>query len=113
MPSNDETPASCPGAMKRFTHIGLEHYLIGACKKKKIWLIAQDKRAREGNWVTCGCGWNLYLHDAYRCLYCGEWYCGPCAENHFGKSRQTWTAEKRIEKRIEMEAKMKQGKETK
>jgi hypothetical protein len=26
------------------------------------------------------------MHNAYKCLYCGQWYCMQCAEEHFGKT---------------------------
>jgi hypothetical protein len=35
--------------------------------------------------VSCGsCGVRLYLVRAYRCLYCGVWFCRVCAQLHFG-----------------------------
>lgn len=44
--------------------------------------------------VTCGCGLTMPLRFAYRCLYCGEYYCMACAERHFGKTREEYSAEK-------------------
>lgn len=44
--------------------------------------------------VTCRCGLTMPLRFAYRCLYCGEFYCMKCAEIHFGKSRQQYKIEK-------------------
>ena len=34
--------------------------------------------------VRCGCLKLICLKDAYRCLYCGIWFCKKCAEQHFG-----------------------------
>ena len=97
---------TCSGSLKPFTHLKLDQYLIGACKEKKAVLIAQDKQAREDNSITCGCGWRRWIGYAYRCLYCGEWYCGPCAETHFGKSIEAWTIKNRVAKRRELEARL-------
>lgn len=36
--------------------------------------------------VRCGCLKKLWPQNAFRCLYCGEWYCKECAEKHFGKT---------------------------
>jgi hypothetical protein len=36
--------------------------------------------------VRCGCRKTLGMHNAYKCLYCGQWYCMQCAEEHFGKT---------------------------
>jgi len=44
--------------------------------------------------VTCGCGLCMPLRFAYRCLYCGEFYCMNCAEIHFGKTRKEYNEEK-------------------
>lgn len=40
--------------------------------------------------VTCNCGTLIYWFNAFRCLYCGEFYCQSCAEEHFGKTRKEW-----------------------
>lgn len=40
--------------------------------------------------VVCGCNKKLQIQHAYKCLYCGEWYCAPCAEVHFGQTRQEY-----------------------
>jgi hypothetical protein len=36
--------------------------------------------------ITCGCGWERGITDMYKCLYCGQWLCHPCAEQHFGQT---------------------------
>jgi hypothetical protein len=35
--------------------------------------------------VSCGrCGHRVSVVRAYRCLYCGVWFCRTCAQLHFG-----------------------------
>ena len=34
--------------------------------------------------IRCGCYKLVKFIYAYRCLYCGVWYCKQCAEEHFG-----------------------------
>ena len=36
--------------------------------------------------ITCACGQLRALELAYRCLYCGQFLCSSCAEQHFGKT---------------------------
>jgi hypothetical protein len=63
--------------------------------KKAEFVAAQWKQAKgPQSDVTCGCGLKLPLRFAFRCLYCGEWYCQTCAEKHFGKTREQYNAEK-------------------
>lgn len=50
--------------------------------------------------VTCSCGLPRHFTHAYRCLYCGEYFCFNCAEKHFGKTVKRWMGEKHPE--IEM-----------
>jgi hypothetical protein len=44
--------------------------------------------------VTCGCGRVMHLRHLYRCLYCKQWLCQPCAERHFGKTVEEFHAAK-------------------
>lgn len=44
--------------------------------------------------VTCECGCNMPLRFAYECLYCGQFYCQSCAEEHFGETREEYLAKK-------------------
>ena len=37
-------------------------------------------------WITCGCGTKRALVLMYKCLYCNEWFCHGCAEEHFGET---------------------------
>lgn len=39
------------------------------------------------------CGKRVSLSYAYKCLYCGYWFCATCAEVHFGKTREQFKAE--------------------
>ena len=50
--------------------------------------------AKGRPFVRCGCLRKLSMPEAYKCLYCGEWYCAPCAEIHFGETRAEYLAEK-------------------
>ena len=34
--------------------------------------------------VKCGCNKKIKVLYAYRCRYCGIFYCASCAEEHFG-----------------------------
>ena len=38
--------------------------------------------------VTCVCGNKIYLRVAYKCLYCGIWFCRSCAKRHFGTNEE-------------------------
>lgn len=41
-----------------------------------------------GRRVRCGgCGRETGLLHAYRCYYCGIWFCERCAAGHFGGSQ--------------------------
>lgn len=57
----------------------------------------QWRQAKGSNpMVTCGCGLRAPIRFLYRCLYCGVFFCEPCAEAHFGKSKAAWKIEQRI-----------------
>ena len=36
--------------------------------------------------VTCGCGKNIRLINAFKCFFCGLWFCHQCAKKHFSRS---------------------------
>lgn len=40
--------------------------------------------------VRCGCLKLVRWMYAYRCLYCGVWFCKQCAEEHFGYRVPGW-----------------------
>jgi len=44
--------------------------------------------------VRCPCLKKLDLLHAYKCLYCGIWFCEACAEKHFGKTKAEHLKEK-------------------
>lgn len=71
--------------------------------EKKAHLQQQWKDATGKRVITCWCGQKRALEMAYRCLYCGAWFCVPCAETHFGQTIQRWVIHKRIAKRNEIE----------
>jgi len=47
--------------------------------------------------ITCRCGWKRGIMHMFQCLYCREWFCERCAEDHFGKTREQWRAENPID----------------
>ena len=41
--------------------------------------------------VECAtCEKKVVVWHAYRCLYCGLFFCRGCAERHFGKKKPVW-----------------------
>jgi len=44
--------------------------------------------------ITCGCGQKRAVVLMFQCLYCKEWYCTLCAEQHFGKTIKDFHADK-------------------
>lgn len=44
--------------------------------------------------ITCRCGRKRSVMLAVQCLYCREWMCEPCAEAHFGKTREQHRTER-------------------
>ena len=69
--------------------------------EKRIRVRKQFEQAKGPTQVTCGCGRTNPIRFMYRCLYCGEFYCQPCAEEHFGKTREQYNAEHPHEMRAE------------
>lgn len=55
------------------------HFQLSMIKEQAGWGMAADKTT-----VKCGCHKQVKLIYAYRCLYCGIWYCRDCAQEHFG-----------------------------
>jgi len=39
---------------------------------------------------VCRCGNFLSSISSYKCLYCKEWFCTECAEEHFGVTVEEW-----------------------
>lgn len=68
-------------------------------KLKREFVAKQFREAMYQEWkkvqeVTFRCGLKMPLRFAFKCLYCGEFYCQSCAEDHFGKTRAQWIADK-------------------
>jgi len=82
----------------------LEEYLIRAdnTEVKRI-LKDQWNEAVSGGSVHCTCGLQRALPLAYKCLYCGVYFCARCAEKHFGKTIKDWIYEKRVKRRLEIQ----------
>ena len=59
---------------------------------KKVFVAKQFRESKTG-WVTCECTKRIPLRFAYRCYYCGQYYCDACASTHFGKSREEYRKE--------------------
>jgi hypothetical protein len=51
---------------------------------KRARVAAQLRQVGTAARVTCGCGKTLPILLAYRCFWCGEWFCPACARDHFG-----------------------------
>lgn len=56
-------------------------------------ICSQLKMAEMDGAIKCGCGTEHHVENAFRCLYCLEWYCMVCAEKHFGKTREEYRKE--------------------
>lgn len=56
--------------------------------EKLTFVAKQTKELMDKNrpFVRCHCMRKLWPHQTYKCLYCEEAYCKPCAEIHFGKT---------------------------
>lgn len=65
---------------------------IKTTDKRKM--VARQFIEAANNKVTCACSRTLPLRFAYRCLYCGQFYCQKCAEEHFGKTRKEYDSER-------------------
>ena len=50
---------------------------------KQLRLERQFKQAMNEHKVTCLCERTVTVHTAFRCYYCGEYFCAACAEVHF------------------------------
>lgn len=60
------------------------------------WISKQNDFANDPirPFMRCACRKKLLLVDAYKCLYCKEWFCEKCAEAHFGKTVEQYFNEK-------------------
>lgn len=53
----------------------------------------QDTHPASSLKVRCVCLKLVSIRYAYRCLYCGIFYCRECAEQHFGKTVAEYRSE--------------------
>ena len=55
---------------------------------KEEFIVYQQSLANDEirPFMRCGCLVKLKIDEAYKCLYCGQWFCQLCAEVHFGKT---------------------------
>jgi ferredoxin-thioredoxin reductase catalytic subunit len=65
----------------------LQSYLNIASEKVQRILRRQWREAVEDREIVCPCGQRRALELAFRCLYCGIYFCTNCAERHFGETR--------------------------
>jgi hypothetical protein len=72
----------------------LQSYLLGADEERAVLLRRQWREAVGRRVVTCPCGLVRALELAFRCLYCGVFFCTECAEVHFGETRREWLERK-------------------
>jgi len=83
--------------------LSLEDYVFLADNedKRKV-LRDQWSEATERGSVHCTCGLQRALPLAFRCLYCGQWFCGRCAEQHFGQTIHEWIEARRNSQNAEV-----------
>lgn len=68
----------------------LSFYLRGVDDPTASFLKKQWESAVDKHEIKCLCGKRRALELAFRCLYCGAWFCADCAGEHFGDSREWW-----------------------
>lgn len=73
----------------------LQYYLLHANADQKPVLERQYREAVHLSTITCACGQLRAVHMAYRCLYCGVWFCFKCMERHCGQTVAAWLEKKR------------------
>lgn len=79
----------------------LQYYLLSAKAENKERLKQQHLDAANTQTITCSCGQKRHLTLAFKCLYCGQWFCFSCAEQHFGKTVEEYREEERAKLREE------------
>lgn len=79
--------------------VPLDAYLERAAShpEKRQRVKIQHETACEHGAIVCGCGIRRGISIAYRCLYCGEWFCAGCAQVHFGESLEAYWLRKNVE----------------
>jgi len=85
----------------------LSYYLQCAANDTNREILKRQHKEQQDGAITCaGCDWRRALTMAYRCLYCGLYFCHPCAETHFGMTVQDWIVQRRQERRRQLDALM-------
>ncbi|MGE4486350.1 MAG: hypothetical protein AB7C95_00820 [Synergistaceae bacterium] len=65
---------------------GFEYLPEDKLKAKRRQLKSQIKEVHGCEQrITCGCGRTVPLNAAYKCFYCGLWFCPACAREHFAE----------------------------
>jgi hypothetical protein len=81
-----------------------EYLDLASDPQKKQLLREQYAEASNDGSIHCVCGRIRALTMAFRCLYCGVYFCRSCAEIHFGMTIQDWIVERRKERRRQLDA---------
>lgn len=55
-------------------------------QQRVLWLQRRLDTPIGQTTVPCICGVKVNIMDMYQCLYCREWFCRDCAEEHFGQT---------------------------
>lgn len=71
---------------------------------KEEWVEKQTKEANDKGrpFVRCGCLKKLWMPEAYKCLYCKEWFCECCAEIHFDKTIKQYNLDKLNNQKVKL-----------
>lgn len=76
------SPASCDAKqhMRPYTPVPLTE---DQKMERRAGLKAQLLEVLQHGRVTCECGESIAVMHAYKCFYCGFWFCPACARLHF------------------------------
>lgn len=76
------SPASCDAKqhMRPYTPVPLTE---DQKMERRAGLKAQLLEVLQHGRVTCECGESIAVMHAYKCFYCGFWFCPACARIHF------------------------------
>lgn len=86
------------------TGTDLDNYIMRAPSiELQLILAGQHQQVLKDQTIKCPCGLLRHVTKAFRCLYCGVWFCAGCAERHFGQTVQDWVIKKRVECRQQKE----------
>lgn len=75
--------------------MNLNYYIDRAEGEDKEHLRRQWQEACKHNFIICKCGQLRDLKLAFKCLYCGLWFCQHCAEIHFGQTLKEYEESKK------------------